>query len=184
MLTAHINAKKQTRRATSFDDLPPLFVKALSAIEDRHVSARRGVHVRGIIRAFFTNLVGGRIRQGGSTITQQLIKSQFLTSQRTYERKLADAMMAIALEPRLPHEQIFALCCDRISLGHSGATAIYGFKRAAVIFFGKELRDLSLSEAARLSRAEVEARGELAMPIKQVMPPSSLPTPIKHLPFP
>ena len=59
MLTADINAKKQTRRATSFDDLPPLFVKALSAIEDRQFFEHRGVDVRGIIRAFFTNLVSG-----------------------------------------------------------------------------------------------------------------------------
>ncbi len=151
MLTAEINAKKQTRRATSFDNLPPLFVKALIAIEDRQFFEHRGVDVRGIIRALFTNLVSGRIRQGGSTITQQLIKSQFLTPERTYERKLAEAMMAIAIERRLTKEQIFALYCDRIYLGHSGATAIYGFKRAAVIFFGKELRDLSLSEAACLA---------------------------------
>jgi penicillin-binding protein 1B len=151
MLTADINTKKQTRRATSFDDLPPLFVKALSAIEDRQFFAHRGVDVRGTLRALFTNLVSGRIRQGGSTITQQLIKSQFLTPERTYERKLAEAMMAIAIERRLTKEQIFALYCDRIYLGHSGATAIYGFKRAAVIIFGKELRDLSLSEAACLA---------------------------------
>ncbi len=63
MLTADINAKKQTRRATSFDDLPPLFVKALTAIEDRQFFAHRGVDVRGIIRALSTNLVSGRIRQ-------------------------------------------------------------------------------------------------------------------------
>jgi membrane carboxypeptidase/penicillin-binding protein len=93
-------------------------------------------------------------------------------------------MMTIAIERRLTKEQIFALYCDRIYLGHSGATAIYGFKRAAVIFFGKELRDLSLSEAARLSGAEVEVGRALAKPIKQVMPPGSLPKPIKHLPFP
>src|SRR6185503_12050805 len=151
MLTADLNAKKQTRRATNFEELPPVLVKALTATEDRHFFEHRGVHLGSIFRALYTNIVKGGIRQGGSTITQQLIKNQFLTPERTFRRKVTEAMMAIAIERRLTKEQIFALYCDRVYLGHSGNTAIYGFKRAAVIFFGKELRDLSLSEAACLA---------------------------------
>jgi penicillin-binding protein 1B len=151
MLTADLNAKKQTRRATNFDELPPILVKALTSTEDRHFFEHRGVHLGSIFRALYTNVVKGGIRQGGSTITQQLIKNQFLTPERTFRRKVTEAMMAIAIERRLTKEQIFALYCDRVYLGHSGITTIYGFKRAAMVFFGKELSDLSLSETACLA---------------------------------
>jgi len=151
LLTADLNAKKQTRRATSFNELPPTLVKALTAVEDRDFFSHRGVDLEAIARALFKNLSSHRIREGGSTITQQLIKNQFLTPERTFGRKFAEAMMAIAIERRLTKEQIFALYCDRVYLGHSGITAIYGFKQAAQVFFGKELRELSLSETAFLA---------------------------------
>ena len=143
--------RKQTRRATSFTDLPPVLVSALIAVEDRRFFEHHGVDLRGIARALYTNLVNGRIRQGGSTITQQLIKDQFLTAERTYSRKIAEAMMAIAIERRLTKEQILALYCNRVYLGHSGSISIYGFKQGASILFGKELSDISLSEAACLA---------------------------------
>ncbi|MEP7274303.1 MAG: transglycosylase domain-containing protein, partial [Acidobacteriota bacterium] len=153
MLTADIESRVQTRRATAFDDLPPMLVKALTAIEDRRFFNHRGVDPRAMLRALWTNLSSGRIREGGSTITQQLIKNQFLTPERTYTRKLAEAMMAVALERRLSKKQIFALYCERVYLGHSGQTSIYGFKQAARVYFGKDLRDLSLSEMATLAGA-------------------------------
>lgn len=151
MLTAEINAKQQIRQATSFDELPPVLIKALTAVEDRQFFAHRGINLLAMARALVKNLLDQRIREGGSTITQQLVKNQFLTSERTWQRKFAEIMMAIALERRLSKAQIFALYCDRIYLGHSGLPSIYGFKQAARVFFGKDLGDLSLSEAAFLS---------------------------------
>ncbi len=151
MLTADVNAKKQTRRAITFGDLPQVLVSALIAVEDRRFFDHHGIDPRGIARALYTNLLNGRIRQGGSTITQQLIKDQFLSAERTYSRKLAEAMMAIAIERKLTKEQILALYCDRVYLGHSGSISIYGFKQGASILFGKELNEISLSEAACLA---------------------------------
>jgi len=151
MLTENINAKKQTRKPTRFDELPTHLVDALLSVEDRHFYDHKGIDLRGIARALFVNLANGRIEQGGSTITQQLMKDQFLSTERTYRRKLAEAMMAIAIERRLTKEQILALYCDRVYLGHSGNVSIYGFKQAAMVLFGKDLGELSLSEAACLA---------------------------------
>ncbi len=151
MLTSDFNTKKQVRSATGFDDIPQMLIHALTAIEDRNFFSHNGVDVKAMFRAFYKNLTCGGIREGGSTITQQLIKNEFLSPERTYQRKLAEVMMAMALERRLTKEQIFALYCDRVYLGQSGITAIYGFQQAASLYFGKELKDLSLNEVALLA---------------------------------
>jgi penicillin-binding protein 1B len=131
-----------------FEDFPPSLVDALTAIEDRNFFSHRGVDVKAVIRALWENWRHGEIREGGSTITQQLIKTNYLTPERTYERKFAEALMAIALEQRLSKEDIFTIYANRVYLGQSGITAIYGFKEAARVYFNKELSDLSLAESA------------------------------------
>jgi penicillin-binding protein 1B len=151
ILTADLNTKRQERRATGYEELPDVLIKALRAIEDRNFFSHHGIDPAAIIRASIINLRSGEIREGASTITQQLVKNQLLTSERTWERKFAEAMMAIALEQRLTKQQILALYCNRTYLGQSGLTAIYGFKQAAHVFFGKELQDLTVSEAAFLA---------------------------------
>jgi penicillin-binding protein 1B len=151
MLTADLDTKRQTRRATSFEDLPDSLIKALCAIEDRRFFSHSGVDPSGILRAAYTNLRHGEIREGGSTITQQLVKNEFLTAARTWDRKLTEAMMAIALEKRLTKQQIFTLYSERVYLGHSGITSVYGFRQGAKIFLGKELSDLTLADAAFLA---------------------------------
>ncbi|HEY8461121.1 MAG TPA: transglycosylase domain-containing protein, partial [Blastocatellia bacterium] len=134
-----------------FEDFPPPLIDALTAIVDRNFFSHRGVDVKAVIRALWENWRHGEIREGGSTITQQLIKTNFLTPERTYQRKFAEAMMAIALERRLSKEDIFTIYANRVYLGQSGVTAIYGFKDAARIYFGKELKDLSLAESALIA---------------------------------
>jgi penicillin-binding protein 1B len=134
-----------------FEDFPPSLIDALIAIEDRNFFSHRGVDVKAIFRAFWENWRHGEIREGGSTITQQLIKTSFLTPERTYQRKFAEAMMAIALERRLSKEDIFTIYANRVYLGHSGMTAIFGFKQAARIYFGKGLHELSLAESAMIA---------------------------------
>ena len=151
MLVTDFNTKKQARRALNFADLPEKLIKALCAIEDQRFFSHRGIDLIGIIRAAFTNLRHRKICEGGSTITQQLVKNEFLSSERTWERKFAEAAMAVALERRLTKQQILALYCERVYLGHSGLTAIYGFQQAAQIYFGKELDDLTVAEAALLA---------------------------------
>lgn len=150
MLTSGAENRSQTRRATSFDELPKTLIQALCAIEDRRFFEHGGVDFLAIFRAAFRNLKEGRVREGASTLTQQLIKNIFLTPERTYQRKIAEAMMAMAIERRLSKEQIMALYCEHVYLGQSRFTAIYGFKQAAQVYFGKKLSDLSVAEAALL----------------------------------
>jgi len=134
-----------------FEDFPPSLINALIAIEDRNFFSHRGVDAKAVFRAFWENWRHGEIREGGSTITQQLVKTSFLTPERTYQRKFAEAMMAMALERRLNKEEIFTIYANRIYLGQSGMTAVYGFKQAARVYFGKELHELSLAESALIA---------------------------------
>jgi penicillin-binding protein 1B len=135
----------------SFEDFPPSLVNALIAIEDRSFFSHRGVDMKAVFRALWENWRHGEIREGGSTITQQLVKTNFLTPERTYQRKFAEAMMAVAIERRLSKEEIFTTYANRVFLGQSGITAVYGFKQAARVYFGKELHELSLAESALLA---------------------------------
>ena len=89
--------------------------------------------------------------QGGSTITQQIIKNSFLSSDRTFDRKFREAAMALILESRLSKEEIFKLYCNEVYLGQSGTFAIHGFGEAAQVYFDKNLSDLTLSETAFLA---------------------------------
>jgi hypothetical protein len=91
------------------------------------------------------------IGQGGSTITQQLVKNTYLSAERTYQRKFAEAMLAFSLERRLSKEDIFALYCNEVYLGQRGAVTVRGVEQAARIYFGKDVKDLTLAEAATLA---------------------------------
>jgi penicillin-binding protein 1B len=151
LITAELSAKFQSRRYADFDQFPSVLVKAVTAIEDRNFFTHPGVDLRGICRAFIKNQWHGETREGGSTITQQLIKTQFLTPKRTLERKFVEVMMALAIERRMSKKQIFTLYANRVYLGQNGATMVYGFKQASQVFFGKEMSELSLGEAALLA---------------------------------
>ena len=151
MLTADFSAREQTRRALRFDEIPEVLINAICAIEDREFFSHHGVDFAAIVRAAIKNYRHGAILEGGSTITQQLVKNEFLTPEKTYQRKFTEALMAIALERRLTKQEIMTLYCERVYLGHSGPTTVYGFRQAAKIYFGKELRDLDVSEAAFLA---------------------------------
>jgi penicillin-binding protein 1B len=163
LLTGDFNVNIETHRQSSFDEIPDVLVKALCATEDRRFFEHQGIDFSAIARAAFKNLRVGAIRQGGSTLTQQFVKNQFLSPERTWGRKYAEALMAIALERRMTKKQIFALYANRIYLGHSGLTNIYGFKQAARVFLGKELNSISLAEAAFLAGL-VKAPNRFATP--------------------
>ncbi len=139
------------RTPASFDDFPPDLINAVIAIEDRSFFSHQGVDLKAVIRAMWENWRHGEIREGGSTITQQWIKTSFLTPERTYERKFTEAMMAVAIERRLSKEEIFTIYANRVYLGQSGLTPVYGFKQCARVFFGKDLSELSLTESALIA---------------------------------
>src|SRR5215216_784027 len=151
ILSNDLSSKSARRELLSYDEIPPLMVHAILAIEDRRFFEHSGVDLKGLGRALLRNAVDEQLGQGGSTITQQLVKNTYLSPDRTLRRKYAEAMLAIALERRLSKDDIFALYCNEIYLGQRGAIAVRGVKEAARVFLGKELRDLTLAEAATLA---------------------------------
>ena len=133
--------------AVRFDELPGYFVQAVSAIEDRRFFEHPGIDIWGILRAAVANIRAGKVRQGGSTLTQQLAKNLFLTPERTVRRKIQEAIVALWLEARFSKRQIFEIYINRVYFG-SGA---YGVAAAARRYFGGSVGDLSLFEAAVLA---------------------------------
>ena len=150
-LSNDLSFKTGKRESLSFSEIPPVLVHAILSIEDQRFFEHSGLDPFGIARALIRNVNDERAAQGGSTITQQLVKNTYLSPERTLRRKYAEAMLAIALERRLSKQDIFALYCNEIYLGQRGAVAARGFREAAHLYFGKELKQLSLSEAATLA---------------------------------
>lgn len=132
------------------DEVPALLPAAIKAVEDRKFDRHNGLDLEAIARAMFANLRAGRIQQGGSTLTQQLVKSYFLTSQRTWSRKAREALMAIALESRYSKADLMNAYINEIYLGQEGRRAIHGFGLASQFYFSKPLSELDLAEMALL----------------------------------
>ena len=150
-LSNDLSSKAGKRETLSYDEIPSVLVNAILAIEDRRFFDHSGVDVRGLARALIRNAGEERMGQGGSTITQQLVKNTYLSPEKTLQRKYAEAMLAISLERRLSKKDIFSLYCNEIYLGQRGAISVRGVKEAASVFFGKELNDLSVAEAATIA---------------------------------
>jgi penicillin-binding protein 1B len=150
----------------SFSEIPTSLVHAVTSIEDQRFFDHSGLDAVGIARALASNLDHERVGQGGSTITQQLVKNTYLSPERTLKRKYAEAMLALALERRLSKQDIFALYCNEIYLGQRGAVAARGFREAAKLYFNKDLRQLSLSETATLA-GMIQSPGHYS-PLKHV----------------
>ncbi len=150
-LTSDPLLKGGARRQLTFKDIPPVLVQAITSIEDRRFFEHHGMDFFGVVRALIRNAGDERIGQGGSTITQQLVKNTYLTPERTLRRKYAEAMLSFTLERRLSKKDIFALYCNEIYLGQRGVMAVRGVDQAARVFFGKPLNDLTVSEAATIA---------------------------------
>jgi len=133
--------------AVRLQDLPPYLPKAFIAIEDRRFYSHYGVDPLGIARALSRNITGRGSMQGGSTLTQQLAKNLFLTQERTFSRKIQEAILALWLEHKYSKDQILELYLNRVYFG-SGA---YGVDAAALKYFGHPAREVTLSEAAMLA---------------------------------
>jgi penicillin-binding protein 1B len=151
-VTGHERAK---RRVVGFNDLPPSLVKAILVTEDRSFFEHYGVNIRGIIRALVRRYDSDPnspiARQGGSSITQQLVKNLLLSPERTWRRKAAEAYMSVILETRLSKEQIFALYANQVYLGQQAGFSINGFGEAVGAYFGKDVTTVTLPEAAFLA---------------------------------
>lgn len=137
----------ERRYVVEFDEIPPLLVKAFIASEDSKFFQHEGIDYRGVARAFFKNLQAGRVVQGGSTITQQVAKSLLLSSERSFSRKIKEALLATRMEKNLSKEDILYLYLNQIYLGHGA----YGVQAAARNYFNKDVQDLNLAECTLLA---------------------------------
>ena len=138
---------EERRAIVRFDEVPAAMKQAILAAEDERFYQHGGVDALGIIRAALSNIIGGGKRQGASTITQQVAKNFFLSSEKTYSRKLYEALLAFKIEKNLSKDQIFELYINQIYLGQRA----YGFGAASLIYFGKPLTDITVAEAAMLA---------------------------------
>lgn len=140
----------EDRVLVHLNDVPETLVDALIAIEDRNFYQHHGIDPKGILRSLFVNIVSGKIAQGGSTLTQQLVKNLFLTRERTYTRKINEMLMALMLDYHYSKESILAAYVNEIFLGQHGARAIHGFGTAAEFYFSRPLNELNLEQVALL----------------------------------
>lgn len=138
---------EERRAVVRLSDVPVYLRNAILAAEDERFYQHGGVDTLGVLRAAWANIVSGRIREGASTITMQVARNFFLSAERTFTRKLNEAMLAIKIEHTLSKDEILELYINHIFLGQRA----YGFAAAAQIYFGKPLKNISLAEAAMLA---------------------------------
>jgi len=137
----------EKRTVIPFAAIPKLLVNAVVAAEDADYFNHEGIDYRGMLRAFVENVLRGRTAQGGSTITQQVVKTMLLTPERTLRRKVQEIILARQLSQKLSKEEVLALYLNQIYYGHGR----YGCEEAARYYFGKSVRDVNLAEAALLA---------------------------------
>jgi penicillin-binding protein 1B len=150
-LTGLGEGANQLRHPVPLATMPPHLVQAVLAAEDHRFHEHSGIDVRAVGRAVWVNLQRGEVVQGGSTLTQQLVKNLVLTPKRTWSRKLREAALALAIERRYSKDEILSAYLNGVYLGQHGGFAVYGVGAAARSFFGKEVDRLSLGEAATLA---------------------------------
>src|SRR5215213_105369 len=128
ILSNDLSSKAGKREVLSYGEIPDVMVRAILAIEDRRFFEHSGVDLGGLTRALLRNAGDERLAQGGSTITQQLVKNTYISPEKTFQRKYAESMLSLALERRLAKNDIFALYCNEIYMGQRGAVAVRGVK--------------------------------------------------------
>ena len=152
LITALIASAREKRRDVPLAAIPPHMIKAVLAIEDRRFFDHPGIDPIGIASAFFGYIFGkDAYMRGASTLTQQLVKNTFLSPERTPQRKFKEWLMSIALERRLTKDKVLELYLNDVWLGQRGSFAIRGVPEAARLFFGKDVANVSLSEAATIA---------------------------------
>jgi penicillin-binding protein 1B len=149
-LTGIFPSHSQDRVLLRLDDVPDMFIKMLLLIEDRRFFSHWGVDPQSIVRALIINLYSGETVQGGSTLTQQLVKNLFLNQQKKLSRKINEAFMSLLLEFHYDKKLILETYLNEIYLGQDGKRAIHGFGLASEFYFGKSLKDLSIDQMALL----------------------------------
>lgn len=151
LVGAYFGVEREQRDLVRLGVVPPALIAAVIAVEDRRFEEHHGVDLRRIAGAVVANLRAGGVRQGGSTLTQQLVKNFYLTPERTLRRKAREAVMALLVEARYTKSEILESYLNEIYLGQRGSTAVHGIGEAANFYFGKAVGDLSTAECALLA---------------------------------
>jgi penicillin-binding protein 1B len=151
LLGAIFHGNWEQRRLVPLSDIPPAFVDAVLAAEDHRFYAHHGIDLARTARAAWVDLTARHVLQGGSTLTQQLMKNFFLTSKRDWHRKLTEALMAYIAEQRYRKDEILELYLNDIYLGQHGQEGIYGVWEASQFYFSREPRDLTLAQMATIA---------------------------------
>jgi penicillin-binding protein 1B len=143
-------AHQEDRVLIKLDQVPPYLIETLVAIEDREFFNHFGVSPKSVARAVWVNASAGQVRQGGSTLTQQLVKNFYLTNERSLTRKATEAMMAVLLELHYDKREILEAYLNEVFLGQDGQRAVHGFGLASQYFFSQPLSELKLHQVALL----------------------------------
>lgn len=151
LIAQYIDSEPLLQKTVNLGQVPSQCLNAILSIEDAQFLEHGGVSLKGIGRALFKNLTSGRKAQGGSTITQQLVKNYFLTSERTLKRKFNEFIMSILLEARFSKDEILETYLNIIYMGQSGSFQVRGYGAAAQYYFAKNIEDLNLSECSLLA---------------------------------
>ncbi|MFT5442350.1 MAG: penicillin-binding protein 1B [Myxococcota bacterium] len=151
LVGSYFGTDREQRELVDINNIPQHLVDAVLAVEDRRFATHHGVDLTRIAGAVFANLRAGGVRQGGSTVTQQLVKNFFLTPERTLRRKFQEATMALIVEARYDKRQILQSYLNEIYLGRRGSTSIHGVGEASRFYFGKKVGELVPAESALLA---------------------------------
>jgi penicillin-binding protein 1B len=152
MLASLFDAEQRSKRQlVKYDDIPKIMVEAVTSIEDRRFFQHSGVNFMRLVEAAWIDFTHQRHQQGGSTITMQLSRAFFLTPEKTFKRKLIEMLIAVELEHKFSKQQIFEFYANRVDLGQRGSFTISGFAEGSRSYFNKDLKDITLPEAALLA---------------------------------
>jgi penicillin-binding protein 1B len=151
LLTNLFDTSREKRRVVHMDHLPKVLVDAVLAAEDKRFFEHPGFDPLRVLGAAWADVRHRNVGQGASTLTMQLARSFFFSTERTWRRKMAETLVALELEQRFSKQQLFELYANEIYLGNRGSFAIRGFGEGAQAYFGKDVRELSLPEAAFLA---------------------------------
>lgn len=150
LVTRLLSSGREDRMLLSMEDVPEALLQALILIEDKDFYSHFGVAPLSIVRALMANISAGKTVQGGSTLTQQLVKNLFLSREKSLVRKAKEALMALLIEVRYSKEEIIEAYLNEVFLGQNGATGVYGFGLASYFYFDRPLNELDLNEIATL----------------------------------